>query len=163
MIQRLGIDVGGVIIDRKKNDDTDTSLFGPNYLNAFAVQGAFDAIRELASSRFEGEIYVVSKCGQNIERKTKEWMVHNRFPETTRVPMDKVFFCRRRADKAPICQKLGITHFIDDKLEVLSYLESVPNKYLFDPNPEEVKSYSKHLSKVTLVGHWTELVGLLKG
>lgn len=162
-MKRLGIDVGGVIIDRKRNDDSDTSLFGPNYLNAFAVPGAFDTIRELNSSDFEGQIFIVSKCGHNIERKTREWMVHNKFPELTGVPMEKFHFCRRRADKAPICQKLGITHFIDDKLEVLSYLESVPNKFLFDPNPNEVKAFEKHLQKVTLVGRWVELLGLLKG
>jgi hypothetical protein len=154
----LGIDVGGVIIDRKRNDDTDTSLFGTNYLNAHAVEEAFETIHAL-HDRFD--IFIVSKCGQNIERKTREWMIHNQFPEKTGVAMDRVNFCRQRADKAPICEKLGVTHFIDDKLEVLSYLKSVPNKYLFDPSPNEVKAYSKHLDQVMIVGTWKELKGTL--
>jgi len=159
-MNKLGIDIGGVIIDRKKNDNTDTSLFGPNYLNAFAVDGAFQAIKTL-HERFSGEVYLVSKCGQNIERKSKEWLAHNGFPDKTGVPMENVHFCRRRADKAPICQKLGITHFIDDKLEVLSYLESVPNKYLFDPSPTEVKAYEKFLGQVTKVDTWKELEAMI--
>lgn len=161
MTDILGIDVGGVIIDRKRNDNTDTSLFMSNYLNAHAVLDAFTTIKEL-QARFQDRIFIVSKCGQNIERKTREWMVHNKFPELAGVPMDRVNFCRQRADKAPICQRLGVTHFIDDKLEVLSYLESVPHKYLFDPSPAEVKAYAKHLPKVTQVATWKELQGILK-
>lgn len=160
-MNKLGIDIGGVIIDRKKNDSSDTSLFGPNYLNAFAVEGAFQTIHTL-HERFAGEVYVVSKCGQNIERKSREWLVHNGFPEKTGVKMENVHFCRQRAEKAPICEKLGITHFIDDKLEVLSYLTTVPNKYLFDPSPSEVKAYEKFLGQVTPVGTWKELEGAIK-
>jgi hypothetical protein len=157
MTEVLGIDVGGVIIDRKRNDDTDTSLFGINYLNAHAVEGAFLTIAAL-QDRFD--IFIVSKCGQNIERKTREWMIHNQFPEKTGVAMDRVNFCRERADKAPICLRLGVTHFIDDKLEVLSYLKTVPHKYLFNPSPNEVKAYSKHLGDVTTVETWKELKGI---
>lgn len=160
-MNKLGIDIGGVIIDRKKNDSSDTSLFGPNYLNAFAVEGAFQTIKTL-HERFAGEVYVVSKCGQNIERKSKEWLVHNGFPAKTGVKMENVHFCRRRSEKAPICEKLGITHFIDDKLEVLSYLTTVPNKYLFDASPSEVKAYEKFLGQVTQVGSWKELEGAIK-
>lgn len=160
-MNKLGIDIGGVIIDRKKNDSSDTSLFGPNYLNAFAVEGAFDTIKIL-HERFAGEVYVVSKCGANIERKSREWLVHNGFTATTGVKMENVHFCRRRSDKAPICEKLGITHFIDDKLEVLSYLTSVKNRYLFDPNPQEVQEYSRFLPLVTKVLTWKELEGAIK-
>jgi len=33
-VNKIGIDIGGVIIDRARNDNSDTSLFGANYLNA---------------------------------------------------------------------------------------------------------------------------------
>lgn len=154
--ESLGIDIGGVIIDRKKNDKSDTSLFGPNYLKAAAVQGAFATIKSL-QPRFQGRIFLVSKCGHNIERKTREWLVHNRFPEETGVPIENVFFCRQRAEKAPICKRLGLTHFIDDRLEVLSYLESVPFKYLFDPNPTEVEAFSKFMKDATAVSGWSQV------
>jgi hypothetical protein len=159
-MNHLGIDVGGVIIDRKKNDGTDTSLFGPNYLNAAAVEGAFRSIYTLRG-RFDGEVYIVSKCGQNIERKTKEWMAHNGFYEKTGLKPEHVHFCRSRRDKAPICEKLGITHFIDDKLEVLSYLETVPNKFLFDPNLSEIEAFKEHLPKVKIVSGWLDVLAYL--
>ena len=39
MTEKLGVDIGGVIIDRA-NDRTDTSFFGGNYLETTAVPGA---------------------------------------------------------------------------------------------------------------------------
>ena len=74
----LGVDIGGVIID-KANDNTDTSLFGNNYLNTTAVKDAFMSLKEL-NIRFGGEVCIVSKCGSNTERKTKEWLQHHDFP-----------------------------------------------------------------------------------
>src|SRR4051812_32492033 len=100
----LGVDVGGVIIDRVA-DGTDTSFFGANYLSTPAVEGAFEAIRELVT-RFE-RAYVVSKCGANTERKTREWLAHHRFHEVTGIGPDDLRFCRQRKDKAPICAALG--------------------------------------------------------
>ncbi|MBA3679436.1 hypothetical protein H0W80_04625, partial [Candidatus Saccharibacteria bacterium] len=48
----LGVDVGGVIIDRV-NDNTDTSFFGDNYLSTTAVSDVFEALAELVQARFE--------------------------------------------------------------------------------------------------------------
>jgi len=159
-MNRLGIDVGGVIIDRKRNDSSDTSLFGPNYLQAHAVPGAFQTILKLREI-FGGQVYIVSKCGHNIERKTREWMEANHFHDLTGVPKENLRFCRSRADKAPICKELEITHFVDDKLEVLSYLETVANRYLFDPNLGEMERFKEHLSKVQIVSSWTQVLALL--
>jgi hypothetical protein len=159
-MNKLGIDVGGVIIDRKRNDSSDTSLFGPNYLQAHAVPGAFQTIQKLHEI-FGDQVYIVSKCGQNIERKTREWMEANRFHDETGVPKEQLRFCRSRADKAPICEELEITHFIDDKLEVLSYLDTVPNKFLFDPSLNEIATWKQHLPKVQIVESWAEVLALL--
>ena len=37
----------------------------------------------------------------------------------------------RRADKHNVCTRVGITHFIDDRLNVLLQLNTVPHRYLF--------------------------------
>jgi len=163
MVYRLGIDVGGVIIDRKRNDKGDTSLMGPKYKEAYAVEGALDAIRDLNAGRFKDLVYIVSKCGQNVQRKTREWMAYNRFHEITGVPLERVFFCFTRAEKAPICERLGLTHFVDDRLEVLSYLKSVPNQYLFGGDPKEVERWTAHKAAVTAVDTWSQLSEILKG
>ena len=130
----LGVDIGGVIIDRE-NDRSDTSFFGDRYLETTAVPGAFEAL-EILSRRFR--TYLVSKCGPKTERRTLEWLRHHRFYERTGIGPEDVRFCRERKDKAPICVELGITHFVDDHLEVLQYLESVPCKYLFGAHSEPV-------------------------
>jgi hypothetical protein len=153
----LGIDIGGVIIDRV-NDDTDTSFFGDNYLKTTAVPGAFEAIKSLVDRRFQGHAYVVSKCGKNVERKTREWLAHHDFYRRTGLHEDDVHFCRKRHEKAPICARLGITHFVDDRLEVLSYLETVPHKYLFRPDEAEVTRFSGYLNRVIRVQSWDETV-----
>ena len=54
------------------------------------------------------------------------------------MPPDNLQFCLERAQKAEICRDLGLTHFIDDRADVLEHLEPVvPHRYLFGPQPPE--------------------------
>jgi hypothetical protein len=152
----LGVDIGGVIIDRV-NDGTDTSFFGENYLRTTAVPKAFEVIRDLAQKRFGNRVYLVSKCGSKTEAKTLEWLAHHRFYEVACVASDNVRFCRERHEKAGICQKLGITHFVDDRLEVLSYLTSVGKLFLFQPQEKEIRRFAQHLNRVQRVESWQEI------
>ena len=78
----IGIDVGGVIIDRA-NDNTDTSFFSGNYLQSRPVEGAIEAIARLVKERFNGNAYIVSKCGSKTEAKTKHWLKHHNVYEIT--------------------------------------------------------------------------------
>ncbi len=154
----IGIDIGGVIISRS-NDNTDTSFFGNNFLKTPAVDGAFDSIAKLAKAGLE--VHLVSKCGANVEQKTRLWLAHHEFYQFTKVYESNVHFCRERKDKAEICRKLGVTHFVDDRLEVLSYLDSVGHLYLFNAVEEEVQKHSRHLPGVTRVEKWDELATLI--
>jgi hypothetical protein len=156
----LGIDIGGVIIDRV-NDNTDTSFFGSNYLRTSAVPGAFEEIRKLVDGRFGSQVYLVSKCGKQVEAKSRDWLAHHRFHELTGVCKDNIRFCLRRHEKAGICEELGITHFVDDRLEVLSHLTSVRSLFLFQPRLEEVRKFSQHLSRVQQVQSWAEISNAL--
>ena len=153
----LGVDIGGVIIDRV-SDRTDTSFFGENFLLTTAVPDAFEAIAMLAERRFPAGVYLVSKCGRKIEEKTLRWLDHHRFYEQTGVAEAHVRFCRERHEKAGICGELGITHFVDDRLEVLSDLTSVGKRYLFRPSEQELRRFARHLPSVTRVGSWKEIV-----
>ncbi len=153
----LGVDIGGVIIDRI-NDGTDTSFFSDNYLRTSAVTGAFGTLRRLVTQRFGDKVFLVSKCGPKVEKKTLHWLAHHRFFEATGIPQENVRFCRERHEKAPICAELGITHFVDDRLEVLSHLQMVETRYLFQPRPEEVKRFGRFLPDVVRVESWEELL-----
>ncbi len=137
---RLGVDVGGVIISRQ-NDHTDTSFFGHNYLKTTAVEEVFECLRQLREGGFE--VFIVSKCGANVQRKTLEWMAHHRFFERTGIASTHVHFCRTRPEKAPICERHGITHFVDDRLDVLDYLKTVEQLYLFQPNDADYREWQR--------------------
>jgi hypothetical protein len=151
----LGVDIGGVLIERT-NDSDDTSFWGENYLETPEVEGAMAAIAALRREHFGEAVYLVSKCGRETEERAREWLVHNRFYERTGLSPTDVRFCRKRHEKAPICAELGITHFVDDRLEVLSYLEDVAHRYLFRPSDTEVAEYSEFLAGVHRVDSWNQ-------
>ena len=120
-------------------------------------------ISKINKELFPNETYIISKCGANIERKSREWLKHNGFYEQTGMSEDKVHFCRQRADKAPIAQKLGLTHFIDDKLEVLGYMyDIVPHRILFNPSLEEMRRAGPLVGPVMPVFSWGEVLCCLK-
>jgi len=150
----IGVDIGGVLIDRVA-DGSDTSFFSANYLLTPEVQGAFDALRKFNHQGYR--VHLVSKCGSNTERKTLEWLQNRGFYAKTGVRPSDVHFCRKRNEKAGICTSLGVTHFVDDRLEVLSYLTDVPSRYLLNSVPEEVAKYSFHLPRVKKVDSWSEI------
>jgi NADH:ubiquinone oxidoreductase subunit len=151
----LGVDIGGVLIQRADGDD-DTSFWGENYLETPEVDGAMAAIAALRKERFGDAVYLVSKSGEDTERRAREWLMHNGFYEKTGVRPAHVHFCRKRNDKAPICADLRITHFVDDRLEVLSYLEDVPHKYLLHADEAEIAEYSDFLDQVQRVDSWPD-------
>jgi hypothetical protein len=153
----LGVDIGGVVIDRV-NDDADTSFFGDNYLATPAVPGVFEALARLVGEKFGDRVHLVSKCGRRVQEKSLEWLAHHDFYARTGVSPDHVRFCRERPDKAMIAAELGLTHFIDDRLEVLGYLETVGNLYLFQPHEGEMHRHRRHLHRVHVVQAWDETV-----
>ena len=60
---------------------------------------------------------------------------HHAFYDRTGVARGNVRFCRRREEKGGIARELGLTHFVDDHLEVLRYLDDVPHRYVLGPAP----------------------------
>lgn len=135
MNQRLGIDIGRVIINGSSGGG-DTSFFQGDtaaMLRTPAVPGAFDAITRLTSA-FDHQVWLVSKCGPRIQQRSLEWLTHHRFFEQTGIPAGNVRFCLQRRDKAIHCRELAITHFVDDKPDVHEALAGlVPHRYLFGP------------------------------
>jgi len=160
VVDTLGVDIGGVIISRI-NNGTDTSFFSNNYLKTTAVPGVFEALRRLVSERFKEQVYLVSKCGLETQRKSREWLQHQEFYKKTGIKPEHVEFCLKRRDKAAICEKLGVTHFIDDQLEVFSYLTAVPNKILFNPIELDIERYQSAYDQVKRVESWPEVEELL--
>lgn len=157
----LGVDVGGVIIDRIATGE-DTSFFGSQPLLTPAVDGVFETLALLAEEPFEGRVHIVSKAGPKVAGNTRAWLHHHEFFPRTGIPAENLHFVRQRADKAPVCARLGITHFVDDRLDVLGHLTTVTHRYLFvgglgdEPAPTDVPPWA------TVAHAWAELVDIIR-
>jgi hypothetical protein len=127
----LGVDIGRVIIE---GDGPDTNFIGGSEeqaMRAPAMHGAFESLRRLTSI-FERRVWLVSKCGPKIQERSRKWLDRHRFFQTTGIPYGQLRFCRERKEKAPICHELGVTLFIDDRLDVLHAMAGVvPHRFQF--------------------------------
>lgn len=144
---RLGVDIGRVIIGGETvPGSNDTQFFSGDtarMLATPAVPGAFDALARLVP-RFE-QVWLVSKCGERVQRRSRQWLDHHDFAARTGIPRDNIRFCRKRADKAGHCAELGITHFVDDKLDVHQALDGiVAHRYLFGPQRTSPPAWVRH-------------------
>ena len=157
---RIGIDIGGVIIDRVKNGHYDTSFKVADYTATPAVEDSFSVIKEITELYRPENVFLVSVCDENTEQKTNEWLIGNQFYALTNLLPANVYNCRKRAHKAVIASKLELTHFIDDRLDVLEYMRTtVPNLYLFNPpaNKQDNKTPG-----IIVVASWKEMLSFIK-
>ena len=161
-MEALGVDIGNVIINHRLVDKNDKILFEERYSTIPAVESVFEVLKVLNEKKFRGNIFLVSKCTLWAEEKILAWLKDNHFYEKTGVKPKNIYFCRERQEKEKICSKLGVTHFIDDRLEVLSHIiGKVPNLYLFQPDQAEVDKYKEFLPEVIMVESWAEILRLI--
>lgn len=111
--------------------DSDTSFFGTRPLDTPAVANAFTTIAALVQDTFQGRAMIVSKAGPRVSARTLDWLSHHRFHEMTGIAPADVHFVRARPDKDEVCRRAGVTHFVDDRLDVLEALTTVSHRYLF--------------------------------
>jgi hypothetical protein len=140
----LGIDIGRVIMCPARDDgQPDTSFLTADDAAALetpAAPGMFEVVPRLVDA-FGGRVWLVSKAGTRIENLTRRWFVRHEFFARTGLKEDQARFCRRREDKRAHAAELGLTHFIDDRADVLTHLRGlVPHLGLFgvqsQPPPE---------------------------
>lgn len=156
--QAFGVDIGNVIINHRLSDPNDTTLHEERYSTIPAVEGAVSALK-LLNEKFNGEIYLISKCTEWAQEKILAWLQDNNFYDQTGINPEHVLFCRERKEKEGICRTYHITHFIDDRLEVLSHMiGTTPHLFLFQPKESEVEEFKEFLPKVTRVESWDEVL-----
>ncbi|MFC5180921.1 hypothetical protein [Actinomadura harenae] len=137
MEPRLGVDFGRVIQGGPLSPGkADTVFLSGTLRDALASppnEGAFEGLEELVRL-FGGRVWIISKCGERVQRKTLAWLDHHDVSGRTGMPRRNVRFCRKRAQKAVHCAQLGITHMIDDRVDVHRALAGVVRRrYLFGP------------------------------
>jgi hypothetical protein len=144
----LGIDCGDVIF---------------HTWNGTPLPGAFDTLKAIVDSgRFE-KVYVISKLNPLLHFTFSGRLWYFNFWKYTGIPKENLFYCRHHEDKAAICEKLGVTHFVDDRLRVLDNLKTVDNRFAMNPrlSRRQLKKYPEALKDATVVESWHELSPLL--
>jgi hypothetical protein len=157
---RLGIDIGRVLITPEDPSAPDTSFIGGGIEDALRTppyEGMFEVVPRLAQ-KFVGRVWLISKCGPKVEQKTRLWLAHHQFFERTGIDAGHLRFCLKRPQKAVHCAALGITHFIDDRSDVLGAMEgTVPHLYLFGPQPRGPAGDARFTRTAT----WADVARLL--
>jgi hypothetical protein len=137
---RVGIDIGRVIIGGAGPGDT--SFFSGRYLETPAVPDAFEGVRQLVDENGENNVYLISKCGLQVQRKTLDWLEHHGFYDRCSIVEGHVHFVRERQDKAPLASDLRLDRFIDDRWDVLKWMQgSVPHLSLFGRQKRNTWNY----------------------
>jgi hypothetical protein len=158
MTETLGLDIGRVIISGG-NGTGDTDFHTGDHLRTPEVPGALEGVVKLAR-RFDGRVHLVSKCYSRIERRTREWLAQMNFAGLTGITESHWHFCKERPEKGPLCKALGITHFVDDRIDNLHHAHEagVTDLYWFNPDGEAApEGAPAHVS----VKSWAELVQAL--
>lgn len=163
----IGIDIGGPIIamgpdwGQVPNQPYDLS----NYLETPEVSGSFEAIRQLVEQYGPQNVFLLSVRRADSEPYTLQWLAHYRFFTRTGVRHANVHFCRTRQEKGSKARQLGFWAYVDDKLENLSYMDTVILKILFQGDPDEVAKYQDACPRFYRADSWKEVQDklLMKG
>ena len=103
--QRLGIDIGRVIMSPVTGGKSDTSFLSGNIAQAMATppsEGAMEGVARLVDA-FDGLVWFVSKAGPGNQQKTWLWLEHHNFYQNTGLLPSHVRFCLKRQEKVVHC------------------------------------------------------------
>jgi len=155
----VGLDCGGVILEESHGEKStrefadgdhefssdDAKEVDPairHFLQVPMISGTIDGVTKLVDKVGSQNVYIVSKCGPYMEQKIRAWLEHKQFFSLTGVSPDNLHFVRERKDKAPLCQRLGVTHFVDNHLDVLQGMHHFGIQgILFAPQEHELNSW----------------------
>lgn len=147
MVERLGVDIGGPVM-ASPND----LFFSDRYLEVPMVPGVRSSLSRLRS-RFAAHIYLIST---NIRRRPQALEILQKHRILDLVGRDHVVMCDTDTAKANACRELGISHFVDDRIEVLELLVTVTRRYLFISDSEAGTGPSLP-SNTLLVSSWSAI------
>lgn len=161
---KIGVDIGRVLVDN--DTDTGRSIFAADYLAPPEVAGAAAGVARLVAGLGAGGVHLVSKCGERVEARTREWLHARDFFGRTGLDPANLHFCRRRPDKRPIAEALGLTAFVDDRWTVLQHLLALDagraRLWLFRPDDAERRKWaaapSAQRERAVVVQGWDEVV-----
>jgi hypothetical protein len=161
-VERLGLDIGRVITS-EPTDGLGPTMFMDDFLNTPPAEGCFEAIADFRNKRFGDEIYLVSKCGPKMQQRTVDWLGHWNFYGETGVTPSNLHFCREYAEKNIIASRLRLTHFVDDRLNVLNFISPQVERILFVPPSDlQVLRHSQIPEGILVARGWPGVRRLLE-
>ncbi len=131
----MGVDIGRVLIDGGPNGGADSSFLSGDMEAALATPACPGAVEGLAAliELFGSEhTWLVSKCGARVADRSLRWLSAHGVYARTGLREGQVVFVRERKDKAREAVRLDLTHFVDDRLDVLHHLAGlVPERFVY--------------------------------
>ena len=140
----LGIDCGRVIF----------------YPLGGEVPGAVDALRRAVDAGRFDAIHIVSRASYFNRAYFRLRLRHMRFWERTGIPRANLHFVFRNRGKAGVCEKFGITDFVDDRLDVLRHLRTVPRRYALAPSAKELTELPGIIQDANIARSWDEMAAI---
>lgn len=160
MKNRIGFDIGGVILQRpplhvllaiQRGRLTVDSIID----HTVPVKHVTEAIKGIAKKFDPVNIFLISKASDQIAEVTLSILKRKNFFGFTGIPVDNVRFCKTVHEKVMQCDVCDLEHFVDDNPLVLSRLHSVvPTAHLVLFQYESGRSQSPKLpfSSYSIVG-----------
>lgn len=145
ILQRsVGVDLGNTVFYKKDGVKV-------------VYDDAFRIIRRMVDDP-NVDVYIISKVTPEQERSAIKWFSEINFLEVTGLPMANIHFCRERIDKAIIAEKVGLSHHIDDRPEVMAHMDVDIVKYLFRPDGDDLVNYYNRLRMhdVRVIKAWVD-------
>lgn len=166
----LGLDVGGVLLDRV-SDKTDTSFLGTRPMETPIVNGSLVAVQQLVE-HFDQRVHIISKAGPQVAGLTTQWLTMHGYIEEhfssngfetdgLRIPRTNLHYVRSRGEKDPVAHDLGISHFVDDRLDVLNNMTSVAHRYLFTGGLGQHPAPADVPPEIAVVDDWETLTTMI--
>jgi len=155
---KIGIDINGVLANNK------LPYFKTQNYSIFSVmENAINVVKNLVKKYGAENIYIIS-CVQSHQLSfiTGIWMETHNFLHKTNISLDNVIICTRMKDKSRIAEKLNLTHFIDDRPEVLNYFSKETTILVYQPKKSQIKKYPDIASRAIIVNSWNEIADYLK-
>ncbi len=143
----LGLDLGNTLVKLGK-------VGSPSIV----FDDAIETIKLLMVYYFGKRVFIISKVTPEQRLRAEHFLKTSTFLTEIGLTCPHVLFCMERGDKAVLARHLGITHFIDDRPEVLAAMNDLPIcRIAYDPIPEDLERFKTQLPDVKVVKNWLEI------
>ena len=158
-MDKIGIDLGNVIIDHIVFGTTTEYFFSGDYNLIPAVKDSLFSLAQLNQNRFRDNVFVIYNATDIADTKIISWLESHYFFSTTGIEVNKIIRIKDGRDKLSTCIENEINYFVDDRLEVLGILyPHVKNLFLLGGQSEEMLKYQDSIKKVRVVLDWNNLL-----